>query len=127
MEVNQNGTYSNWWPNGDSARHVNCFDFLYSFLAPIAFVIIDSVLSNALETPDTSNILVAVIRIILLIVLGAGIIYFPLWNLKHKGRSLWNIFWLFAPFGRIIFWCIKNRDQQIKENNYKMLDNKGTG
>jgi hypothetical protein len=39
------------------------------------------------------------------------------WNLKHKGRSLFNLFYLLIPFGigGIIFLCIGNKEQLAEE------------
>jgi len=43
--------------------------------------------------------------------------YLSVWNLKHKGRSLWNLLYLLIPYiGGIIFLCISNKDQLAKEN-----------
>lgn len=30
------------------------------------------------------------------------------WILRKKSRSLWNLLWLFIPFGGIVFLCLKN-------------------
>jgi len=38
--------------------------------------------------------------------------YLLVWNLKHKGRSAYNLFYLFVPcIGAIIFLCIRNQEQ----------------
>ena len=38
--------------------------------------------------------------------------YLLVWNLEHKGRSLWNLLYLFIPWvGGIIFLCVRNRHQ----------------
>jgi len=31
------------------------------------------------------------------------------WVLRKKNRSLWNLLWLFVPFGWIVFLCLENR------------------
>ena len=45
----------------------------------------------------------------------AGIWYLLVWNLKHKGRSLWNLLYLLLPFGAIVFLCVRNQEQLAKE------------
>jgi len=42
--------------------------------------------------------------------------YLMVWNLKHKGRSSWNMLYVLIPWaGGIVFLCVSNRDQLADE------------
>lgn len=39
-------------------------------------------------------------------------LYLLVWNVRHKGRRLWNLLYLLIPsIGFIVFLCVNNRDQ----------------
>ena len=103
--------YSNLWPNGDWARrHLNWALILYSWLAliPGYSVLFAGALSDAPALTDISLILFVPT------ILWAW--YLSVWNLKHKGRSMWNLLYLLIPWiGGIVFLCVSNRDDLAKE------------
>ena len=97
-------THSNLWPNNNwSKKHLNWSLILYSWIVSIpayAFIFVED---------DLGYILGMVIVVILSY-------YLVIWNLKHKGRSAWNIFWQLVPYlGSIIILCIKNQEQLAEE------------
>lgn len=108
-------TYSNLWPNnGWSRRHLNWSLILYSWPALIpAYLVL-----FAVEESENGALLAFSIILIILAVLWGW--YLAVWNLKHKGRSLWNLLYLLIPYvGGIVFLCVNNKDQLAKENAEK--------
>lgn len=107
-------TYSNMWPRNEWAlKHLNWAWVLYPLLAYIPFFIIMVVLVSA--APDNSGS-TAIIVLLSCALVGWGW-YLSVWNLKHKGRSLWNLLYLLIPWiGGIVFLCISNKAQLAKEN-----------
>ena len=105
--------YSNMWPRNEWAlKHLNWALVLYPLLAYIPFFIVMVVLVSA--APDNSG------SITIIVLLSCALVgwgwYLSVWNLKHKGRSLWNLLYLFIPWiGGIVFLCVGNKDQLAKE------------
>ncbi len=104
-------THSILWPNGDWAKeHLNWALIIYSALAliPGYAVLFAGAVSGDLALIDISLILLIPASIWTWYLLG--------WNLKHKGRSLWNLLYLLIPYvGGIVFLCISNRDDLARE------------
>jgi len=100
-------TYSNMWPRGDWARrHLNWALILYSCLALLPFYVV--VVVGGLLGSD-AVIGVGAVFAFLAVFWGW---YLLVWNLRHKGRSLWNLLYLLIPWvGGIVFLCVSNRDQ----------------
>ena len=102
-------TCSNMWPRGDWARrHLNWALILYSWLALMPYLVVlmigASLGSDAIMGIGVALALPAVIW-------GW---YLMVWNLRHKGRSLWNMLYALIPWvGGIVFLCVRNRDQLL--------------
>lgn len=43
-------------------------------------------------------------------------LYILLWNIKHKGRSAYNLLYLLLPVGWLVILCIRNRSQLTEDN-----------
>ena len=104
-------TYSNMWPRGNWARrHLNWALVLYSWLALMPYFVV-LMIGGSLGSDAIMGIGVA----FALPAMFWGW-YLMVWNLKHKGRSLWNILYLLIPWvGGIVFLCVGNRDQLADE------------
>ena len=103
-------TYSNMWPRGSWVRrHLNWTLVLFYFaIFPIFFFMF--ILIEATGSEDWFCIMFLDLPWIV------GVWYLVVWNLKHKGRSLWNLLYLFIPWvGWIVFLCVSNRDQLATE------------
>jgi len=107
-------TYSNMWPRNEWAlRLFNWAWVLYPLLAYIPFFMIMVILLSV-APDDTGSIAIVVLMSFALV---GWQWYLSVWNLKHKGRSLWNLLYLLIPYiGGIIFLFISNKDQLAKEN-----------
>lgn len=104
-------TYSNMWPRGEWVRrHLNWTLILYALLIyPILIPIF--ILVETTGSEDWFYLMFLELPWIV------GVWYLMVWNLKHKGRSLWNLLYLLIPWvGGIVFLCISNKDQMAKEN-----------
>ena len=106
-------TYSNLWPNGGwSRRHLNWGLILYGWLVIIPGYLVMFV---AVGTENASLTVFSVVLFSGAVVWGW---YLLVWNLKHKGRSLWNLLYLLIPWiGGIVFLCVSNREQLAKEKS----------
>ena len=101
--------HSNLPPKGKwFIKHLNWTVVLWGWLLAYPIIGISAVLEpSTVSTEDTAfNILVIVC---VLYILGEW--YLMIWNLRHKDRSVFNLLYLFLPFGSIIFLCINNREQ----------------
>jgi len=107
-------TYSNMWPRNEWAlKHLNWALVLYPLLAYIPFLIVMLFLVSA--APDNSGSITIIVLLSCALVVWGW--YLSVWNLKHKGRSLWNLLYLLIPWiGGIVFFCISSKDQLDKEN-----------
>ncbi len=38
------------------------------------------------------------------------------WHVQRKGRNLWNVLWIFAPFGIVLLLCLKNLTRKETES-----------
>lgn len=106
--------YSNLPPKGEwFVKHLNWTVILYWFLAALIFWVLIFVLSVVIVNEDAVFALWSILGIVYL----SGLIYLLVWNVKHKGRSAFNLFYILIPFGIgwIVFLCINNRDQLAKE------------
>jgi len=100
-------THSNIWPTNEWAlKHLNWAWILYPVLLYIPLLIIAIIF----QPNDTLLIILACLYI-------GFHIYLSVWNLKHKGRRLWNLLYLIMPFGEIIFLCISNKEQLETKSN----------
>ena len=100
-------TYSKMWPRYKwLLRHLDWTLVLYllSWL-PISLMI--TMLSNVVGGEGASIIYLFTFYLWLV-----GLYYLMIWNLKHKGRSKWNLSYIFVPFiGFLIFLCISDKKQ----------------
>lgn len=98
--------YSNLPPKSEwYIKHLNWVVVLYWWLT-IPLYIVTIIVGSMFGDSVSFNLWLASWIIWL-----AGMFYMLIWNLKHKGRSAFNIFYLLLPFGSIIFLCISNREQ----------------
>jgi len=114
--------YSNLYPKGKwFIKHLNWTVVLYWLLGfPLSWFFI-----FGLSMTTTDEDIVFGAWAILGIVWLTGLLYILVWNLKYKGRSLFNLFYLLIPFGIgfITFLCINNREQLAKEQLIKQEGN----
>ena len=98
-------TYSNMWPRGGwFLRHLNWTLILGVYLVCVLFYVFVA----AVGVDEVATSVFGVFGILFII----WFCYLVVWNLKHKGRSLWNLLYLLIPqFGFIVFLCVNNRDQ----------------
>lgn len=113
-------TYSNMWPRGEwTQRHLNWAMILYSLLAFVPYCVV--LVAGVVAEVD------AIVYGALVPAFGAVIwcCYLMVWNLRHKGRSLWNLLYILIPYvGEIVFLCVGNRGQLAKrqEGQRSMLE-----
>jgi len=104
-------TYSNMWPRYPSfLKSLNWTLVWYQILGMVTILLL---LLPYLDSPNFPPLL-GIVEVLFYI----GFFYLLVWNLKHKGRSLWNILWLLLNIfgiGGIIFLCVKNQTQLRKE------------
>jgi len=105
-------SYSNMYPRGSWAlKHLNWAFILYSWLALLPVYVI------LLTGSHLGNDIVLFIGIMGCFLAVVSSWYLAVWNLKHKGRSLWNLLYLLlGGIGSIIFLCVQNRDQLALED-----------
>ena len=105
--------YSNLWPKGEwFVKHLNWTVVLYWLLAiPLSW----AVLIALVVLPESEDIVFAMWTVFGIIWL-VGSWYLLVWNLKHKGRSLFNLFYVLIPWvDGIVFQCVRNRDQLAED------------
>lgn len=98
------------WPNNKwILKHLNWsyvlvlygFSFLWSVIVGTFLEILQPQYSDALPY-----------EVALLLPVAAVQWYGAVWNIKHKGRSAWNILCLLIPaVGLIVFLCVRSQDQ----------------
>ena len=100
-------TYSNMWPRGEWVRrHLNWTLLLYTWLTLLPASV---VMGIGVATNSEGMLWIYMLLVWCAIIWGW---YLMVWNLRHKGRRLWNLLYLLIPWvGGIVFLCISNRDQ----------------
>ncbi|KKM05680.1 hypothetical protein LCGC14_1751670 [marine sediment metagenome] len=100
-------TYSNLWPKNEWAlRHLNWTWVLYPLIVYIPLIIV------FIFIPPEYIVMFALPGFLYV----GWTWYLSVWNLKHKGRSAWNLLYFLLPYiGSIVFLCILNKDQQRED------------
>jgi hypothetical protein len=91
-------------------RHLNWTMILtWVILVPISlFLANEGKLTVSFHT-FTGNMIMSVIASVLIVVF----ILITMWTIKQKGRSVFHIFWILAPFGFIVLLLLKNVTMDI--------------
>lgn len=110
--------YSNLWPNGEWFRkHLNWTVVLWWLAVLLMYWILVIFVAASEELAD--DVALGFWSAIYLVFAFAGAVslwYLLVWNLRHKGRSLFNLFYLLIPWiGGIVFLYIKDREQLAEE------------
>lgn len=103
-------TYSNMWPRGNWVRrHLNWTLLLCTWLALMPYLV---VLMIGASRGGDAIMGVGVALAFLAVFWGW---YLMVWNLRHKGRSLWNLLYVLIPWvGGVVFLCVRSRGQLAK-------------
>ena len=111
MKENRVVTFSNLMPRNDwSRRHLNWALVLYSSV--LCVICVASMVFGSLANPEAYVYYLYSAMIPYVVFLC----YLCVWNLRHKGRSLWNLLYLLIPqIGGIIFLCVRSRVQLVED------------
>jgi hypothetical protein len=98
---------SNLWPTGWFADHLNWTVVLFpAVFLSVCFV---SGFIIGLIAPDTTDSVLEPWINVLTVLYFIGFIYLLVWNIIHKGRSLWHLLWLLTGWGTIVILCLANK------------------